>query len=78
MAVINLRTDTEVDQALALLGAGPDSRNRSKIIRQAILDAAKEVRRARLRAEALEVASDPDDLAEVRATQEVMESLRAW
>jgi hypothetical protein len=78
MPTINLRTDDEVDRALIELGAGPGDRNRSKVVRAAILQAAELHRRESLRREAEALAADPDDLAEVRATQAALEPLRAW
>jgi hypothetical protein len=78
MTVITVRADAEIERALADLGVTPDNRNRSKIVREAILTAAREARHAALRAEAEALAGDPDDLAEVRATQVAMEPVRAW
>ncbi|GAB2445675.1 hypothetical protein GCM10027062_28120 [Nocardioides hungaricus] len=76
MATITFRTDPEVDAALAaLVGEG---RDRSRAIRDAIVEAARRERAARLRAEAESIASDHDDRAEARAVLEEMEDLRAW
>jgi hypothetical protein len=41
MSTITLRTDDEVERALAELGALPGDRNRSKVVRGAILSAAR-------------------------------------
>jgi Arc/MetJ-type ribon-helix-helix transcriptional regulator len=76
MATITFRTDPEVDAALsALVG---DGRDRSRAIREAIIEAARRERAARLRAEADALAADPADRAEARAVLEDLESLRAW
>lgn len=76
MATITIRTDEETDQALAELTR--DDRSRSDVVRDAILLAYREDRAARLRAEAEEAASDPDDRAEVRAIREEMDAISAW
>ena len=76
MATITFRTDPEVDAALSALVAG--GRDRSRAIREAILDAARRERAARLRAEAEALAADDQDRVEARAVLEDMESLRAW
>jgi predicted transcriptional regulator len=77
MATITFRTDAAVDAALDELSEG-ESRERSAIIREAILTAARLHRRARLREESARLANDPDDVAEMRAVQKDMEHLRAW
>ncbi|GAA1156548.1 hypothetical protein GCM10009606_38240 [Nocardioides aquiterrae] len=76
MATITFRTDPEVDAALSALVEG--GRDRSRAIREAILEAARRERAARLRAEAEALAADEGDRAEARAVLEDMESLRAW
>ena len=76
MATITFRTDPEVDAALsALVG---DGRDRSRAIREAIIEAARPARAAPLRGEADALAADPADRAEARAVLEDLESLRAW
>jgi predicted transcriptional regulator len=76
MTTITFRADDDVDAALADLTSG--DRDRSQVIREAIL-AAWHLRQAeRLRAEAEAVAADPDDVAEARSVLADMESLRAW
>jgi predicted transcriptional regulator len=77
MSTITFRTDPAVDAALDELSDG-ERRERSAIIRDAILQAAKAHRRERIRAESERVASDPDDAAEMIAVQKDMEHLRAW
>lgn len=76
MSTITFRADDEVDRALADLTSG--DRDRSQVIREAILAAWRARRDERVRAEAEAVAADPDDRAEARAVLAEMESLRAW
>jgi predicted transcriptional regulator len=73
---VTFRTDPDVDKALAELGA--DGRDRSQVIREAILLANRLRRRERLRAEALELANDPVNQAEIRAVREELDAIRAW
>jgi hypothetical protein len=65
-----------VDSALIELSNG--GRDRSSIIRDAVLLLAKQTRRERLRAEAEALAGDETDRAAIREIQQDMESLRAW
>jgi predicted transcriptional regulator len=76
MATITFRTDDEVDRALAEMSTG--GRDRSQVIREAILAAWRRQRDDELRAEAEALAADPEDRAEARAVLTEMESLRAW
>ena len=76
MALINIRTDPETDKALAILTAGGTTR--SAAIRQAILAAARDTERQRLRSEAAAVAADPADREEIQRVQTEMDALRAW
>jgi predicted transcriptional regulator len=76
MTTITFRADDDVDRALAELTSG--DRDRSQVIRDAILAAWRARRDERLRSEAEAVAADADDLAETRAVLADMESLRAW
>ncbi len=76
MSTITFRTDAEVDRALADLSAG--ERERSQVIRDAIIAAWHRQRDEELRREAETLAADPDDRAEARAVLADMESLRAW
>ncbi|MEV6924708.1 hypothetical protein AB0M46_09385 [Dactylosporangium sp. NPDC051485] len=76
MSTITFRTDDDVDQALAELTSG--DRDRSQVIRDAILSAWRARREEQIRAEAEAVAADADDVAEARAVLADMESLRAW
>jgi predicted transcriptional regulator len=76
MSTITFRADEDVDRALADLASG--DRDRSQVIREAILAAWRTRRDERLRAEAEAVAADPEDRAEARAVLADMDSLRAW
>jgi Arc/MetJ-type ribon-helix-helix transcriptional regulator len=76
MATITFRTDEEVDRALSDLTTG--DRDRSQVIRDAVLAAWQQERAERLRREAEALANDPDDRAEARAVLADMETLRAW
>lgn len=75
MATLTIRIDSEVERALAaLVGEG---QSRSEAVRQAILDAERTRRRARLRAEAEDLMNDPDDIAESKALAAEMDAIRA-
>jgi Arc/MetJ-type ribon-helix-helix transcriptional regulator len=76
MTTITVRTDDEIEAALAALTS--DGRSRSEAVRAAVLDAARARIRAQLEAEARALAEDPADLAEARAVQADLEPLRAW
>ncbi|GAA2880895.1 hypothetical protein Acy02nite_20790 [Actinoplanes cyaneus] len=76
MSTITFRADDDVDQALAELVSG--DRDRSQVIRDAILAAWRARREEQIRAEAEAVAADADDVAEARAVLADMETLRAW
>jgi len=76
MSTITFRADDDVDRALADLTSG--DRDRSQVIRDAILTAWRTRRAEQLRGEAEALAADPDDRAEARAVLSDMESLRAW
>lgn len=76
MAVVNFRTDARSEAALAELTA--DGSTTSEAIRQALVDAVRLRRREQMRLESLQLAHDPDDLAEVRAVLGEMDELRAW
>lgn len=73
---LTVRTDPEVERALASLTR--DGRSRSAAARAAILDAERAQRRDRLRAEAEALRDDPDDRAASQALASEMEALRAW
>lgn len=76
MATITFRTDVESDQALAELATTGE--NKTAVIKAALLLAARARRRENLRLEALKLASDPADVAEIRSVREEMDDLRAW
>jgi hypothetical protein len=74
MANITFRSDEATDKALADLTA--DGSERSEAIRLAVRAEAKRQRQERIRADALRVSNDPDDLAEMRAVQQDMDAVR--
>ena len=76
MSVVNFRTDERTDRALAELTA--DGSTVSEAIRRALVDAVRLRRREQMRAESVEVAADPADLAESRRVREELDELRAW
>lgn len=76
MGTLTIRTDAEVEQALASLTS--EGRSRSEVARAAILDAERAHRRARMRAEAEELRNDPDDVAAAHAVAAEMDAIRAW
>lgn len=76
MGTLTIRTDTDVDRALAALTA--DGRSRSEAVRGAILEAERALRRARLRAEAETLRADPEDVAAAKSLAAEMEQLSAW
>jgi predicted transcriptional regulator len=73
---ISFRADDQVEAALEQLTK--DGSDRSYAIRQAIMEAAGRRRREAARAEAVALAADPEDRAEMARVQAVMASLRAW
>ncbi|WP_367131447.1 hypothetical protein [Saccharothrix sp. HUAS TT1] len=76
MGTITFRPDAETERALAALTA--NGRSASAAIREALLLAAKVQQAEELRAEALALAADPDDVAEAHAVLADLEPLRAW
>lgn len=76
MSTLTIRTDPEVERALAALTS--DGKSRSEAARAAILEAERAHRRARLRAEAEALRDDPDDVAASRALAAEMDAIRAW
>jgi Arc/MetJ-type ribon-helix-helix transcriptional regulator len=76
MRTLTIRTDPEVERALESLTR--DGQSRSEAVRAAILAAAREKRRATMRAEAEALRNDPDDVAASRELAEEMETIRAW
>jgi Arc/MetJ-type ribon-helix-helix transcriptional regulator len=73
---ITIRTDPEIDRALATLTA--DGRSRSEAVRAAILAAERAAEQAALRAEAERLAADPAERAFSKAMAAEVEELRAW
>ena len=76
MKTLTIRTDSDVERALAALTQ--DGRSRSEATRAAILDAERVQRRARMRAEAEALRNDPEDVAASLELAAEMEALRAW
>lgn len=76
MNTLTIRTDPEVERALAALTS--EGKSRSQAVRAAILEAERAQRRARLRAEAEALRNDPDDVAASRALAAEMDAIRAW
>lgn len=75
MATLTIRIDSDVQRALAVLV--DQGQSRSEVVREAILEAERSRRRARLRAEAESLAGDPDDVAESKALAAEMDAIRA-
>ncbi len=73
---ITFRPDDDTRRALAVLTA--DGTHVSAAVRSALIDAAAARARSRLRAEAADLAADPDDRAESARVLRDMEELRAW
>jgi hypothetical protein len=76
MTTITFRPDDESERALAALTA--DGRSASAAIRDALVHEAQRLDDERLRAEAVALAADPNDVAEARRVIEDLEPLRAW
>lgn len=73
---ISFRSDESIDRLLAELARPGETK--SDTIRRALEDAATLSRRERMRRESLACRDDAADRAEVRATLEDMDDLRAW
>jgi hypothetical protein len=73
---ITFRPDEDAARALAVLTS--DGTPISAAVRAALIDAARQRARARLRAEAEVLASDEQDRAEAAQVLRDMETLRAW
>ncbi|MFT4287996.1 hypothetical protein [Nocardioides sp.] len=76
MSTISFRADEATEDALRELMS--DDVDRSTVIREAILDAWRHKQDERLRAEALAIADNPADRAEIQAIHQEFEDLRAW
>lgn len=76
MSTLTIRTDPEVERALKELTSNGASR--SEATRQAILDAERAQRRARLRSESEALANDPEDVAASRDLAAKMSDISAW
>jgi len=77
MAVLTLRVDPEVDQAIAYLTA-QSGHTKSQVVRDAVLDTARQARREAIRQAALRVSQDQADLAEAQAILNFMGAGDAW
>lgn len=75
-STITFRPDDDTRLALEELTA--DGTPVSRVVRDALVEAAARHVKARLRAEARALAADPDDCAEAAQVLRDMESLRAW
>lgn len=76
VATLTIRTDSEVERALAALTR--EGSSRSEAARDAILQAERLQRRARMREEAEALRNDPDDVAASRDLAAEMDDARAW
>lgn len=74
--VITFRPDTEAESALTQLSE--TGLNRTEIINLALVAAARDFRRQRQREEAVALANNPDDRAEIRQVMRDMEDDGAW
>jgi len=77
MAVVTFRADEETLRALAALEQATGE-SRSRVVRDAVLLAEREARRAALRSESARLRDDPVDRAEARAILEDMGGADAW
>lgn len=75
-ATITFRPDEDAERALSVLTQ--DGTSVSSAVRRALIEAAREMAAARLRAEAADLVSDEHDLAEAAQVLRDMETLRAW
>lgn len=73
----SFRTTPEVEHALDEL-VSATHQDRSATIRAAILAAYRAQQADRVRAEAEQLARDPDDLAEMRAVRADLDAISAW
>ena len=81
MTTITFRPDDESERALAALTADGSSAStaiRDALVHEALVHEAQRQDDERLRAEAIALAADPDDVAEARRAIEDLEPLRAW
>ncbi len=76
MNTLTIRTDPEVERALAVLTS--QGKSRSEVARAAILEAERGHRRAQLRAEAMQLRDDPQDVRASRELAAEMDAIRAW
>jgi len=77
MTVVTFRVDPDVDRAIDYLVQRTGD-TKSKIVRDAVLNAERQARREAIRREALELGSDETDQAEVAAVRAFMGGDDAW
>jgi Arc/MetJ-type ribon-helix-helix transcriptional regulator len=76
MATYTIRSTEDVERALDVLTE--EGQSRSAAIRQAVIDAARAHRRARVRAEAERLRNDPADIAAARQLEVELDDISAW
>lgn len=76
MGVLQIRTDSSVEEALTELTS--EGRSRSEVTREALLAYQRQQRRGRLRAEAEKLRNDPEDRAEMQQVMREMDEISAW
>jgi Arc/MetJ-type ribon-helix-helix transcriptional regulator len=76
MTTLTIRTDSEVERALASLIE--EGYSRSEAAREALLEMERTHRHARMRAEAEELRNDPEDAAASRELAAEMGAISAW
>jgi Arc/MetJ-type ribon-helix-helix transcriptional regulator len=76
MAMLTVRIDAKTEKALADLTA--DGRSATDAVREALLIANRLRRMELARIEAQELASDPEDMAEIRAIRQELGEDGAW
>lgn len=76
MRTYTIRSTDDVESALDVLT--DEGTSRSAAIRQAIIDAARARRRARVRAEAERLRNDPADVAAARHLEAELDDTSAW
>lgn len=76
MTTYTIRSTEDVERALDILT--DEGQSRSAVIRQAVIDAARAQRRARVRAEAERLRNDPADVAAARQLEAELDQISAW
>lgn len=78
MTTMSIRPDAETAADVAYIREHMPELRQGDLLKRSIQTLARSLRDAEQRAEADRLRNDPVDLAEVRAIQAEMESLRAW